>query len=408
MASSAATSFVTAGVGGAGGGESCMLGPVSTTYPAPHAKSPVVVDYGGPVLAMPKIVPVFFAGDDPTITATILDFLSKVAASKYWAAATSEYGVGPAQVTMPVQLTETAPATLDDDTIQLWLAAKLDSGDPAWPAPDGNTLYVLHYPDSVTITLSGGGVTDTTCQNIGGYHNETSLDDAHDDLGVPYAVIPRCHWPGESMTDTLTSAESHELIEAATDPLVSSDPAYATIDYPHIFWMNPSAGSEVGDMCENSPTALTNATDVPYLVQRTWSNAAALAGHDPCVPAPAGEVYFNSVPSAEESVLVQYAGEAITGRGVKIPVGQTKTVNLDLFSDGDTGGPWYVDVEDLGPFMGQPQTLGLALGCSSGENGQALQLTITVDAAAQNGYATYLVSSTLGDVQSAWVGLVGN
>jgi hypothetical protein len=46
---------------------------------------------------------------------------------------------------------------------------------------------------------------------------------------------------------------------------------------------------------------------------------------------------------------------ALFWKGVKIPVGQSKTIELDLFSDGDTGGPWLVDVKDYSAQQpGQP------------------------------------------------------
>ncbi len=48
-------------------------------------------------------------------------FVNKVGATTYWSTATSEYGVGAATATAPVVLTETAPALLDDSTIQTWL-----------------------------------------------------------------------------------------------------------------------------------------------------------------------------------------------------------------------------------------------------------------------------------------------
>ena len=62
-------------------------------------------------------------------------------------------GFGCQPCTVPVQLTENAPGTISDNGIQSWLAGKLNSNDPAFPAPDKNTLYALNYPTGTTITL---------------------------------------------------------------------------------------------------------------------------------------------------------------------------------------------------------------------------------------------------------------
>ena len=94
-------------------------------------------------------------------------------------------------------------------------------------------------------------------------------------------------------------------------------------------------GGEVGDLCAQEPGAFTQFPELAYTVQRTWSNAAAMASHDPCVPALANEVYFNAVPELNDTITI---GGMFTMLGVQIPVGQTKTIDLDLFSDGDTGG----------------------------------------------------------------------
>ena len=81
-------------------------------------------------------------------------------------------------------------------------------------------------------------------------------------------------------------------------------------------------------------------------MQRTWSNKAAPAGHDPCVPALPGEVYFNAAPVLNDNITVDVIGQTSRCKGVKIAVGETKTIEIDLFSDAATGGPWTVAVQD--------------------------------------------------------------
>src|SRR5258708_23433680 len=76
---------------GAGGGtasssSSSGIGQPSDVYPAPHPEPPTVVDAGGPVLAAPVIVPVFFKSDDASIKSSLTTFLHQIGATSYWTA----------------------------------------------------------------------------------------------------------------------------------------------------------------------------------------------------------------------------------------------------------------------------------------------------------------------------------
>jgi hypothetical protein len=411
-AASSTTSVVavTVGVGGSGGsgggaGGAPDIGQPSTMYPAPHADSPFVQDFGGPTVAAPKIVPIFFEGELPSVIAQVTDFENKVGATMYWAAVTAEYGVAPAVALPVINVPEIQPSTVDDSTIQTWLGGKLNGNDPAYPPADGNTIYVLHYPAGTTITSNGA----KSCASFGGYHSDFALDAAHGAQQVAYAVIPRCgNFDGLAGIDALTGAESHEIIEASTDPFPMVDPAYATIDDQHLFWERFLGGGEVGDMCVGATDAFTKFSELPYTVQRTWSNASAKAGHDPCQPPLPGEVYFNATPVMADTIVTSIMGQSLEVKGVKIPVGKSKTIDVQLFSDGDTGGPWTVEADDTSAAAGSSPNLTLALDATQGQNGQTLHLTITVMTAAKHNTETFVLKSTLGQQQNAWYGIVGN
>jgi hypothetical protein len=384
-------------------------GKPSDVYPAPHPPPPEVVTYGGPVLAAPKFVPVFFSNDDAATVASMKDFASKIGATEYWKAATSEYGVGPGTSLAPIDLAETATGTIDDNQIQTWLLGKLNDNDPAWPAPDADTVYVLHYPAGVTITLQDQQGTAESCQSFGGYHNNVTLDAAHGSLDVAYAVLPRCSNFGDLQgLDALTGAESHELVEAATDPYPQVNPAYAQTDEAHLIWTFALGGGETGDMCAQLPGAFTTFPEIAYTVQRSWSNASAKAGHDPCVPTIPGQAYFNSAPVLNDDIILGFGGQKISMKGVKIPVGGSKTVEVDLFSDAPTGGPWDVEVMDSSGFMGGSKMLDLSLDRTSGQNGEKLHLTINVLKASPYKAEAFYVISKLNGQANIWVGLVGN
>ncbi len=374
-------------------------GAPSTTYPAFNIDAPQVINVSsGPTLVNPKVVPVYFNNDDSGTTAQITTFLNTLPTSTYWGPQVKEYGVGAMTVAAPVQLTEAAPTSIDDSVIQTWLANKLTTMDPLWPQPDANTIYALFYPSSSTITLQSS----TSCSSFGGYHNNIAINTTQ---YVAYAVVPNCgNFGGLTGINAITAPTSHELIEASTDPYPASDQAYGQVDDDHIFWMFFLGGGEVGDMCAQFSTSFYTPTDLGFAVQRTWSNAAAIAGHDPCVPAD-GTPYFNTMPVLNDSVSV---GGQFTTKGVTIPVGQSGTVELDLFSDAPTSGPWTVSADDAAMLQGGTPTLQMSLDRTTGLNGEKLHLTINVMAASQYGAAGFIIRSQLGSRHTDWFGLVGN
>lgn len=142
------------------------------------------------------------------------------------------------RITLSSFLADVGGLSLVDSQVQTWLSGKLNG---ELPAPDASTIYVLFYPDGATVT-QGGGI---SCQSFGGYHLSGMLDPKNASQLVAYAVIPRCVSgpPGLSKLDLATTAASHEMLEAATDPCrsrgqqedgVSPDPGWLPGILPHI------------------------------------------------------------------------------------------------------------------------------------------------------------------------------
>jgi hypothetical protein len=376
-------------------------GQISTTYPAFTVDAPQVQFFGGSILVTPKVVPVYFGNDQTTFTDQITTYLGKIptSAATYWSPAVKEYGIGVPTIAAPVQLGESAVASTSDAQIQTWLAQHIQSA--ALPAPDANTVYALFYPTGTTITLGQNG--GTSCSSFGGYHGNITYA-AKD---VAYAVMPRCaKFGGLTGVDAVTATTSHELIEAATDPYPSdqNNAGYAQVDNDHIIWEFILGGGEVGDMCAQNPDSFFKPTDIGNYVQRTWSNANASAGHNPCQPS-AGLPYFNSMPVLPDKITV---GGQFTTKGVTIPVGQSKTIEVDLFSDANTGGAWNVTAIDAATLQQQQPELSFSWDKTSGKNGQKLYLTVKVLKASQYGAESFLIQSQLGSQASVWIGIVGN
>jgi hypothetical protein len=248
----------------------------------------------------------------------------------------------------------------------------------------------------------------TSCTDFGGYHIATALDATHGNRSIPYVVVPSCPgWANLTGVATRTAPGSHEIIEAATDPFAFTTPAYYWADDPHVFWGFAVGGTEVGDLCVEIPYPYFTPAPLGFTVQRTWSNKAALASHDPCVPAPSGHPYFNSLPVLPDKTMISFSGvpavTSITTDVVKIPVGQQRTIELDLFSDAATSGPWYVSAFD-GSSQGQPQQLAFTFDRTSGVNGDRLHMTIKVLTAGPQNHELFYLFSYQGSLNNPTAG----
>src|SRR5205823_6791437 len=118
---------------------------------------------------------------------------------------------------------------------------------------------------------------------------------------VVFSII--CSCAGDATfteIQNVTTTIFHELVEAATDPYVQTNEAYAQTDDDDAAWTFVTSG-ELADMCEYDTDAYVVPADMTYMIQRSWSNAAAKAGHSPCVP-PLNEPYFNTAAIVSDSV----------------------------------------------------------------------------------------------------------
>jgi hypothetical protein len=399
------SSSTTAGPGGSGGGDAGAdvdNGAPSDHYPAPHSKPPQVVNCGGPVMDAPNVYPIYFQDDSLPFIDDVQTFVNGLGAQPYWPAVATEYGVGALTPHDGIHVAEDSPGNISDNDVQSWLLGHIADG--SFPAPDGNTLYAIFYTANTVISMSGGGMNSRSCFDFGGYHNDVQLPSGQ---LAAYAVIPRCsNFDGFMGIDAVTAAASHEFIEAATDPFPSSNtPGYCQVDNDHIYWLFALGGGETGDMCAQDLSSFTKFAPFDYTIQRSWSNQSAFSSHDPCVPIPAGSgPYFNAAPVLTDTIDI--LGTQI--HGVKIPANQTGVVEVDLFSDGDTGGPWDVDAFDFAQLTGQGSELAFQWDRTSGQNGEKLHLSITVVQESQYHAEIFFITSRKNGVEHSWVGIVGN
>jgi hypothetical protein len=337
-----------------------FLGP----YPAGHTQLPIVDYNGGPVMASPSIVSITFDGDD--LASTVDRFASTVGGTSWWDTVRDGYCqqpagpcVGPvtaaAHVVLPALDAVTAStgfvdSLMGDSALQTFLRDQIAAGRV--PAPTSDTLYMLYMPAHVLVTMDNGA----SCSPHGfdAYHNTMKVPAGDGgSMDVPFALIARC----SSDPAALTRAASHELIEAATDPIILS-PGYTLMSE---LWA-VVLGTEVADLCVDLDRKVDTVEEAGLTLARAWSNGAARASQNPCVPVPPGEVYFNT--SFEMAPLQLGEGESVK-------------IQVDAFSDAPTD-DWQLDAIDFASrLFGSSAYLRLQLDRPLANNGTTGTLTIT-------------------------------
>jgi hypothetical protein len=357
-------------------------GTPSDVYPAFPTATGTLHYNGGYVMKAPVITTITYAGDRNADKFEA--FGDQVGASDYWKAVAAEYGVGPA-TSGPghhIRLTTTPPAEIAAAEVEGLVASKLkDLASSGWPAPTVDSLYMVYLPSTTKLRMFGG---TTACSaGVGGYHSTTPVAG----IDVPYAVMVYCARPGASEADAMISVGSHELGEAATDPQVRTRAGWRGFDDPFMVWeVWNDFQNENGDACEFfRDSFIVGPTEFPFSVQRQWSNAAAKAGKDPCVPAQEAS-YFSVVPLPLEDVtadMTPFGGASrFKTKGIHVDIGSSKDVALGFWSSGPTD-EWTIDVLPGNPLISKWDddnvTATLPYG-NKGKNGNKTILRISVEA----------------------------
>lgn len=375
-------------------------------YPAFPSELEQVTTSGGAVIAAPKIVTVAWTAD-PNMAA-VEAFDDAIGPSAFWKATTGEYGVGAGTPGGHVEIATAPPASITDAALEQMIQMNVDGAPGSgWPAPDANTIYLVFVPEATQL-LSSPKNTDA-CLTLAGYHGEVAgMSSAHIVYGV---VAEKCHGSMMTAIENATETAAHELVEAATDPHVQTDAAYAGFDSPHYAWeLWNQFNDEVGDACQDFDDAYYQEPALAsQWVQRTWSNVSAKAGHNPCVPAPAG-AYFNTAPLGLDSIMVTDINNMpLSTKGYAIKVGQKRTVQIGFYSDAPIG-PWDIQVVE-GDGINAPMapTLTIAATGTSGSNGNIASVDITSNSAAPpSGTLVTAISTLAGQPTRYQVFLVTN
>jgi len=342
---------------------------------AEHAPFPQVVDNGGDLLNSPSLVTITFPGYE--YEAQVQAFGDWIFTSNWMAAVGLEYDVGRGQHLKKVVLSSAAPAEFDEGSIGAFIANRIRIGQ--LPPPTEGILYMLYLPsDTIVTQLYNGQAYQVSCMSTFAAHDYSQVTSTS--APFAYAWVASCTKPVPNIPlpiglDGVTTAASHELIEAATDPYGEG---YHLLSYDYA---NPWAllGLEVGDLC-----VLSFATEDGYRLQRVWSNQAARLGGSPCVPVPAG---------------VSYRGVSTSpGYVASVPAG--KSIHFDVEGWSTSSGPWA-----LSSFVWRgnidPQFTLSGTQISNGDT-LSLDLTVPADAALNSYFALMLLSTVSADETSIW------
>jgi MYXO-CTERM domain-containing protein len=345
--------------------------------------------YGGHVISNVKVVPVMWGPNVPSqVTSQIGAFYTAITDSAHfdWLAeydtnilnwlgnpGTNQH-IGRGTATANITITPSNSATsITNDQIIAELQGQITSSH--LPRPDANTLYMVHFPAGMKISLpDGNGGTASSCTQFCAYHNTTAPTSAIPEFY--YGVIPNvttdgcelgCGPLGGGFNNT-TSVASHELIESVTDAEVG----LATDNKPPLSWYDPQGtNGEIGDICNGSQGTI-NSHGRTWTVQQEWSNS-----HNACITA---------ADTNDFSVVITPGNQAIAA-------GQSATYTVTAKTIAGSVGTISLATS------GFPTGLSGTFASSALSPGQSTRLTVSATTSATNGDNYFTIHATAGSTQ---------
>ena len=351
---------------------------VATVDPTIAEQLPRIEYLGGPFMRHPRIVTLTFSGDDPQMVAMLERFGASVTGGRWWRQVTDGYCatpidcVGAGVPALAVRLNNAVPQRLTEADAEDLLAAT--ARDEAWGQVGDEDLLLAYLPE-------GAQLVDPTrhpyCgRGLHAFHRTLDVDGRQ----IAYAVVPRC-----GPLDALTTTASQEVLEATTNP----DPHHPGFAFQRTA-TNAGftfSGAEPVDICGLLTRTARAMREQGFRLQRAYSNRAAAAGHDPCVPAPGDEPYLALIPAVPILRLAK--------------PGQRATIPLTGASDRPTPG-WRVAAIDLDAAHGLPDCVEASLNKAHVTEGAVVSLTVILRRRSPRDLCVVGLVSRLGKAENLW------
>jgi hypothetical protein len=341
----------------------------------PHTLYPqVVLGAASGEVTTPRIVSVLAANDD--LATELAAFGDAAIHSAWWREMARDYGVGAARAHVRVDGPAIPSGTLTQAEMVTYVQNAVRAA-PTPPVADGHTIYVLYLPAGVSNTSAAS---TPTC--VESYHR--AFPGGTTGMGDGIAIVGRCApRTGQTQLEQITTTSSHEIAEAATDTAdgwalarLDTDPAWM-----YSIWIEEEGGAhtEIGDICSLE----TRIREGGFVYQRVFSNSAAAAGGDPCVPFHPFPYYSVSTPNGWYAAPARPASAAWT---VTIPVtGWSTAATDDWLISSAVPYSSRTGVTAQSALASDTMTMLGGMTYHTINNGRTATLTVTLPAAAASG-----------------------
>ncbi len=326
-------------------------------YPAPHLAPARFAYTGGAFLRAPRVVTMTFAADDRATVERLERFGDVVTTTEWWKTVTRDRCAAPGDCIGTgaggghVRLADTLTRDVTTADLALLLLRALDDGRA--PRPTADSLYLLYLPPGIRPV----GIAPFCEPSAPRAYHANLGPVSGTDVTPAFAVVVRCSDESEAV-----AAASHEILEAVGNP----HPGVARGGFQLELRAGATdafgaAGLELVDPCVLVTQNDNRTFESGYVLQRAWSDTAAAAGHDPCVPSRPG----------------RYVGAAPDRYEIQINEGHPEErLTLTAFSD-EPGADFALSAHDLTEVRGGVRTVDLDLDRHVVNNGTEVHLKVT-------------------------------
>ncbi len=359
-------------------GQSCQAGTCQPSdggpadgglfVPASHRSWPVLTHGGANPLAHLTLVTLLDPGD--SLSASLTAFGDDFAKGPWLPEVGAPYNVGPAAKNVTVKSAAFDGGVSDAQVVD-YIAAAIDAG--LAPPPNGETVYLVFLPPNAARTE---GLSSST---------HSPFPSAASSQGDSWAVVARgTTFSEDSQLDELTNSASHQIIDAATDPLFQGWllPLAAPNPWNGSIWeaINLPGATEEAQLCYGTRFV----SDAGFEYTRSYANSAGDA--DPCLPSLEEPYYSVAFPQdwypadggAGSQMTIPFTGwsTAATANWFLLPAIWNWQGSFGTLTDSDIG---------LSTALG---SVAPAAGCGTEiamNNGQTGTLQLTVPSSAVSG-----------------------